>query len=84
MRIDIYLAQMEISLDAFSRAIGVTPEAVRRYRAGDRLPHWDVMLRISEATKGAVTPNDFLPVARDRASHRAKARAERLLAPAAE
>jgi len=41
--------------------LGVSQVAVLRYRRGDRIPHWDILQRLSEVTSGAVMPNDFLP-----------------------
>lgn len=38
-------------------------QALSRYESGQRRPEWDVLVRISEVTSGAVTPNDFLPEA---------------------
>lgn len=43
----------------FAGAIGVSYQAVWRYLAGERIPAPDVMVRIKEVTKGAVTADDF-------------------------
>ena len=45
---------------AFARRIGVSPQALSRYKLGQRRPEWDVLERIKDATDGKVTPNDFL------------------------
>lgn len=45
----------------FAREIGVNErESVRRYLAGTRIPTPTIMRRITQATNGAVQPNDFV------------------------
>ena len=44
----------------FAETIGVSRQTLWRYKQGDRRPEWDVLERISAATAGAVTPNDFM------------------------
>jgi transcriptional regulator with XRE-family HTH domain len=44
-----------------AKHLGVDRVSVTRYRLGSRIPDWDVMPRIVELTRGAVTPNDFMP-----------------------
>ena len=60
MRLADYLAQKAQSAEEFAREVGVDPVSVRRYLKGKRLPKWDVMQRITKATKKAVTANDFV------------------------
>lgn len=43
----------------FAPLIGRSPEAVRRYIAGERIPDRETMPLIVSQTEGAVTPNDF-------------------------
>lgn len=62
MKLADYLAQQEISDSAFADRIGVSRQALWRYKSGDRRPEWDVLERIAHETSGQVTPNDFLPV----------------------
>jgi hypothetical protein len=68
MRLAKFLNKKTIPHVTFAACIGVTPEALRRYLSGDRLPVWEVLVRIDKLTDGSVTPNDFLPLARARAA----------------
>ena len=58
MKLDQYI---ELSGDVaqFAMSCGVTPDAVRLWLSGKRVPRPEYMQRIIGATKGAVTPNDF-------------------------
>lgn len=69
MKLASYLLQEEISDSAFAERIGVSRQALWRYKSGDRRPEWDVLERIAHETSGQVTPNDFLDVARDEPSN---------------
>lgn len=60
MKLADYLAATEIKDAAFAEMIGVTRQALWRYKSGDRRPEWDVLERIAHETRGRVTPNDFL------------------------
>lgn len=64
MTLSDYLDLKRINNGQFARIIGRSGEAVRRYRAGERIPAPDVMVDVFLATEGAVQPNDFynLPV----------------------
>ena len=57
-----YLRDHKLTPTEFGRTIGVSSEAVRRYRDGTRIPERETMALIVEATKSAVTPNDFYGV----------------------
>jgi hypothetical protein len=59
MKLSQYLEWKRISCAAFAQRLGVTRQAVHRYRAG-QVPIWSVMEQIYDETDGAVTPNDFL------------------------
>jgi transcriptional regulator with XRE-family HTH domain len=63
MQLSDYLAKADLSDAAFAVMIGVSRQAVHRYKAGERAPEWSVLAKIREATGGEVTPDDFLPVA---------------------
>lgn len=54
-----FLDSENLSDAAFAKLIGITRQAVHRYRRGDRIPDPKTMAKIVKATKGAVTPNDF-------------------------
>jgi hypothetical protein len=57
-----WLDREDVRPTQFATAIGRTPEAVRRYIAGDRIPDKDTMPLIATATGGEVTPNDFFGI----------------------
>ena len=59
MRLTEYLAQKQISDAVFSEQIGVSRQALHRYKAGERTPKPSVMRKIVQATGGEVAPNDF-------------------------
>lgn len=52
-------ARAEITNSEFAERIGVSRQALWRYRSGERMPERAVMQKIMEETGGAVTPNDF-------------------------
>lgn len=60
MHLADYLKTNGISDDDFGQLIGVTRQAVHRYKTFDRFPERPVLTKIFEVTAGAVTPNDFL------------------------
>jgi predicted transcriptional regulator len=59
MKLAAYLRKQKISDSEFASQIGVTRQAVHRYRVGGRLPAWSVIQKIRTATDGAVSVNDF-------------------------
>ena len=59
MRLRDYLARRNLTLTKFAAELGVSPEAVRRYVSGLRVPRPEIMARIVDRTGGAVQPNDF-------------------------
>lgn len=61
MKLTDYLASQSISDADFANVIGVSRQAVHRYKTGERAPEWPVLAKIRDATDGAVTPDDFLP-----------------------
>jgi predicted transcriptional regulator len=54
-----YLKVAKLTRAAFAAQIGATQVAVSRYITGRRIPHPNVMVRIKQATGGAVTADDF-------------------------
>jgi DNA-binding XRE family transcriptional regulator len=46
----------------FAALVGVDRTTISRLRRGNTRPTWEVAAKIVEATNGAVTPNDFLPL----------------------
>lgn len=59
MDLDSYLSQEDLSNADFAALIEVDPSSVWRFRNGARIPRRDTMMKIVDATGGAVTANDF-------------------------
>jgi hypothetical protein len=59
MTIREYLKANKISPVAFAGMVGVTPQALYRYMAGDRQPRRWVVEQIILATHGKVQPSDL-------------------------
>jgi transcriptional regulator with XRE-family HTH domain len=57
-----WLSNHEITVPQFAARIGRTPESVRRYAAGERIPDKDTMPIIASETGGQVTANDFFGI----------------------
>jgi transcriptional regulator with XRE-family HTH domain len=64
MRLTEYLTKTSTSDADFARLIKVTPQALSRYKLGQRRPEWSILERIQTVTSGAVQPNDFLVATR--------------------
>lgn len=60
MTLHDYLLATKTTDDSFARLVGVSVGAVRKWRYGERTPRPAQMACIREATKGRVTPNDFI------------------------
>lgn len=71
MRLQDYLDQQHVSPADFAASIGVSRQAVDRYRMGQRIPEPHVMVRIAEQTENAVQPNDFYDLRPSRSRRRA-------------
>ncbi|MAM57146.1 MAG: transcriptional regulator [Salinicola sp.] len=63
MTLKDWLAAKEVSVSQFAARINRTPETVRRYAAGERIPDKETMPLIAEQTSGDVTANDFFGIA---------------------
>lgn len=79
MRLGIWLKKEGLRRVHFADQINVDRATISRYVTGARRPDWDVLQRIVERTKGAVTADDFLPRpppkrGRQRPSSRSEAR----------
>ncbi|MGQ2942897.1 MAG: helix-turn-helix domain-containing protein [Blastomonas fulva] len=59
MTLDNWMTERGMSNAQFAPQIDTTPEAVRRYRKGLRIPDKETMLKIGSVTAGNVTANDF-------------------------
>jgi transcriptional regulator with XRE-family HTH domain len=62
MTLQDYLAESSLTQSQFARQIGVKPETIRRYIAGERIPDRDKMAKIALATGCRVTANDFFGI----------------------
>lgn len=59
MKLTDWLAAGGLSPEKFAKEIGVTGEAVRRYRTGARMPGPEIAQKIYLATQGEVTVQDL-------------------------
>jgi DNA-binding transcriptional regulator YdaS (Cro superfamily) len=59
MKLGDWLAAGGLSPEKFAKEIGVSGEAVRRYRVGARMPGPEIAQRIYLATRGEVTVQDL-------------------------
>lgn len=59
MKLRDYMTSRDLTAKAFAETIGATEFAVTKWLRGERRPSGDLMMRIVDATDGAVTPNDF-------------------------
>jgi len=62
MTLKEWLVAKRMSVSQFAERIERSPQAVRRYVNGDRIPDRDTMPLIVQATRGKVMPNDFFRV----------------------
>lgn len=60
MHLAAYLADAQIADRDFADRIGVSRQALHRYRQGSRIPRPEVLAKIKKATAGAVTADDFM------------------------
>ena len=63
MTLKDWLDARNVKVPDFAGRIGRTPEAVRRYVAGERIPDKETMPLIFEHTDGEVSANDFFGIA---------------------
>ena len=62
MKLQEWLEREDIDAREFARNISRSPESVRRYISGERIPDKETMPLIVTATRMAVTPNDFFGI----------------------
>lgn len=60
MKLSDYLARTDTTVAAFAEAVGVAPTSVYRWLNGHRTPDIQQMRGIFTATRGLVTPNDWV------------------------
>lgn len=61
MTLSEYMKAHRLGEDAIAALIGCSSGAVRKWRYGQRMPRRDQLQRITQATAGEVTANDFMP-----------------------
>lgn len=59
MKLTEWLAKNRVSDADFAKRIGVSRQALWRYKAEDRLPKREILERIKTETGGEVCPADF-------------------------
>lgn len=59
MQITDWLTKNDISDSAFAARIGVSRQALWRYKSGERIPRPIILQRIQGETGGQVNPADF-------------------------
>lgn len=68
MQLQAYLESQGAKVADFAADIGVSLQAVDRYRHGQRIPRPEVMVRIYSVTEGEVCPNDFYNLPKNQAA----------------
>lgn len=64
-----WISAADLTDAEFARRLGISRQALSRYKAGTRIPRPHILHRIMSLTNGAVTANDFVFVAsRERAA----------------
>ena len=59
MKLADWMAAGALTPEQLAKELGVTGEAVRRYRAGARMPRVEQIAKIHELSGGLVTAQDF-------------------------
>lgn len=62
MKITDWLTTNKISDAEFASRIGVSRQALWRYKSGERIPKRDIIERILHETDGEVRPADFFSI----------------------
>ena len=65
MQLFEYLIQKDVSQTRFAEKIGVSQPTLSRYLVGQTIPSVITAVRIKDATRGEVTPEDWLTVVED-------------------
>ena len=60
MTLSDYMKANRLSRAEMAEKLAVTPEAVRKWMAGERVPRPEIMARIFRVTGRKVTPSDFM------------------------
>lgn len=59
MKLADYLAEQNLTLEAFGALCGRSTATISRLSRGLHRPDWDTMTAIEKATSGKVQPNDW-------------------------
>jgi transcriptional regulator with XRE-family HTH domain len=59
MTLDVWMTAQNVTNTEFAVLIGVTRQALSRYRLGERMPDAEMVEKIEKATGGAVTVADL-------------------------
>lgn len=59
MKLDVWMSITSTSDEMLALSLGIDRSHANRLRRGVKRPSTELMGKIAEATKGAVTPNDF-------------------------
>lgn len=62
MQLAEYLKINGLSDEDFGRSVGVSRQAIHRYKTFDRYPEKKILTLIAEVTSGDVMPNDFIQI----------------------
>jgi transcriptional regulator with XRE-family HTH domain len=65
MKLSDYMSLRGLTDEALAKSVGVDRSAVTKWRRETMRPDWPSLAKLAEVTKGAVTPNDFLPSSGD-------------------
>ena len=60
MQLKDYLVKKDLTTAEFAASVEVTKFAVRKWLRGERTPRPKIMVKIKKATKGAVSPDDWM------------------------
>ena len=60
MKLKTYLKRRKLTLKAFAKKVGITPQAIHYYVTGQRTPQLGIAMDIVRATDGEVSLRDLL------------------------
>jgi transcriptional regulator with XRE-family HTH domain len=81
MTLDEYLRSNGLTEPAFAAVVGISQSYVNRLRHGECWPPRDLAERITKATKGVVTANDFMTAGTGGRTTNGKTRTEKAERP---
>jgi Helix-turn-helix. len=66
MKLAAWMAKSKTDDDELAAQVNVDRVTINRLKRGVNMPSWPLMVRLADATKRKVMPNDFLDTARDK------------------